>query len=185
MYRPSPKTPGARRGRGAKPLLAALAALLLASASGCIYGFTGGGLPSNIRTVFVEYFENTTPFDFLRSDVQRRLQAELPRNLGVRVAPQTTADAIVRGQLTGYDEQVVNVDPTTEGGRIQREQTRIQITFDAEIYDVKNDQVIWSGRSISAIGNYSPQRGESVDAGRERALNELVQKVIQGAQSQW
>ena len=179
MWPLSPKTSGARRARTASAALAA--ALLLA---GCMYSFTGGGLPANIRTVFIELWDNTTPYDFLRNDVQRELQQELPRNLGVRLAPQTTADALVRGKLNNSEEVVVNIDPNTTNGRITTQQKRVQITFDAEIYDVKNDKVIWRGNSISAVGNYNPE-SESVDAGRERALAELIQKLIQGAQSQW
>jgi len=180
MPRLSLTTSGARRARAASALLAA--ALLL---SGCIYKFTGGGLPSNIRTVYVDLFDNTTPYDFLRSDVQRQLQDQLPRNLGLRLASQQTADAIVRGKLSGYDESVTNFDPNASGGRINSNQTRVQITFDAEIYDVKNDRVLWTGSSISAIGLFSREKGESVDVGRKKALEDLVQKVIEGAQSQW
>lgn len=176
----SPQTSGARRARGASVLLAL--ALLL---SGCIYHFTGGGLPSNIRTVYVDLFDNTTPYDFLRSDVQRQLQDQLPRNLGVRLAPQQTADAIVRGKLSGYNEAVTNFTPGAPGDRITSNQTQVQITFDAEIYDVKNDKVIWQGSSISAIGLFSREKGETVDVGRQNALKDLVQKVVQGAQSQW
>jgi hypothetical protein len=150
-----------------------------------MYSLTGGGLPPNVRTVFVEYFENSTPHEILRADVQRELQQELPRSLGVRLAPQASADAVVRGKLTSYDEATTNIDPnTTPGGRVNAEQRRVQITFDAEIYDVKEDKVIWTGSSISAIGNYNPDR-ESVDVGRERAVQEIIQKVVQGAQSQW
>ncbi|HEU0055315.1 MAG TPA: LPS assembly lipoprotein LptE [Longimicrobium sp.] len=149
-----------------------------------MYSLTGGGLPPNIRTVYVDYFENTTPYEILRGDVQRELQQELPRSLGVRLAPQTNADAVVRGKLTSYDEATVNIDPNTSpGGRITAEQRRVQITFDAEIYDVKQDKVIWTGSSISAIGNFG--RGESVDVGRERAVREIIQKIVEGAQSQW
>jgi hypothetical protein len=174
-------TSGARRARAASALLAA--ALLL---SGCIYKFTGGGLPSNIRTVYVDLFDNTTPYDFLRSDVQRQLQDQLPRNLGLRLASQQTADAIVRGKLSGYDEAVTNFDPSAvSGGRINSNQTRVQITFDAEIYDVKGDKVIWQGSSISAIGLFSREKGETVEVGRRKALEDLVQKLIEGAQSQW
>jgi Lipopolysaccharide-assembly len=180
MPRLSLTTSGARRARAASALLAA--ALLL---SGCIYKFTGGGLPANIRTVYVDLFDNTTPYDFLRSDVQRQLQDQLPRNLGLRLASQQTADAIVRGKLSGYDEAVTNFDPNAPGGRINSNQTRVQITFDAEIYDVKNDRVLWTGSSISAIGLFSREKGESVDVGRKKALEDLVQKVIEGAQSQW
>jgi len=180
MSLPLPMTSGARRARAASALLAI--ALL---ASGCIYKFTGGGLPSNIRTVYIDLWDNTTPYDILRSDVQRQLQTELPRNLGVRLAPQQTADAIIRGKLSGYDEAVTNIDPNTPGGRITSNATQVRITFDAEIYDVKNDRVLWSGSSISALGDFSRQKGESVDVGRRKALEQVVQKVIEGAQSQW
>lgn len=180
MPRLSLTTPGIRLARAASALLAA--ALLL---SGCLYKFTGGGLPSNIRTVYVDLFDNTTPYDFLRSDVQRQLQDQLPRNLGLRLASQQTADAIIRGKLSGYDEAVTNFDPNAPGGRINSNQTRVQITFDAEIYDVKGDRVLWQGSSISAIGLFSREKGETVEVGRKKALEDLVQKVIEGAQSQW
>ena len=180
MPRLSLTTSGARRARAASALLAA--AFLL---SGCIYKFTGGGLPTNIRTVYVDLFDNTTPYDFLRSDVQRQLQDQLPRNLGLRLASQQTADAIVRGKLSGYDEAVTNFDPNAPGGRINSNQTRVQITFDAEIYDVKADRVLWQGSSISAIGLFSREKGETVEVGRRKALEDLVQKLIEGAQSQW
>ena len=178
-----PMTPGPRRAPSAR-LLAALAALPL-FLSACMYSLTGGGLPANIRTVYIELWENTTPYEYLRADVQRELQGRLPRDLGVRLAAQQNADAIVRGKLTSYEEVTVNLDPNTSpGGRIQPQQRRVQITFDAEIYDVKEDKVLWRGQSISAIGNYNPEN-ERVDVARERAVEELLQKVVQGAQSQW
>src|SRR3954453_10976803 len=168
MSLPLPMTSGARRARAASALLAI--ALL---ASGCIYKFTGGGLPSNIRTVYIDLWDNTTPYDILRSDVQRQLQTELPRNLGVRLAPQQTADAIIRGKLSGYDEAVTNIDPNTPGGRITSNATQVRITFDAEIYDVKNDRVLWQGNGISALGLFSRERGETVEVGRRKALEQL------------
>lgn len=175
-----PNLPGLRRARAASAVL--LAGLAL---SGCLYRFTGGGLPSNLRTVYVELFENTTPYDILRTEVQRQLQAELPRSLGLRLAPQATADALIRGKLTSYDESTINFDPNaSSGGRITANQRRVQITFDAEIYSVKDDKVIWQQSGISAVGNYNPA-GESVDVGRDRAIKQIIQKLLEGAQSQW
>lgn len=174
----SPKTPGARRARAASALFAA--ALLLA---GCMYSFTGGGLPPHIRTVFIEPWENTTPYNQLGPDVQQALQQGLPRNLGVRLAPLATADAVVRGKLATYDEQTTNINPNpTPGGRVEPLQAQVRITFDAEIYDLKRDSVLWRGNGISALGNFTPG---NVDEGRRKAIEEVVQKLVQGAQSQW
>jgi hypothetical protein len=179
MWHRSLKTSGARR--------ALLGSILLAAStlSGCLYSFTGGGLPSNIRTVYVELFENTTPDEALRSDVQRALQQRLPRELGVRLAPQASADAIIRGTLNGYDETTTNIAAQQQtGGRVQPVQRRLQITFDAEIFDVRNDKVIWKGSRISAVGEYNPSN-QTILIARDKAVTEVIQKVVQGAQSQW
>lgn len=175
----SPKRPGLRRARAASALLAA--ALLL---GGCFYGFTGGGLPPNVRTVFIEPFENTTPYLNLTTDVQLALQSELPRSLGVRLASRERADAVIRGKITDYREISANVRPSENPGRVDVLQAEVQIQFEGEIYDVKGDKPIYRAGSQAAIGTYNPDR-EQVATGRTKAVRELVVKMVQGAQSQW
>jgi hypothetical protein len=150
-----------------------------------MYSFTGGGLPSHIRTVYVDLWENSTTDEPLRAEVQTALQRQLPRELGVRLAPQASADAIIRGRITGYDEVTVNVDPNTDPqGRLQTRQKRLQLTFDAEIFDIRENAVIWRGGSIAAQGTWDPQ-GQTVLEAREEAVTDVVRKIVQGAQSQW
>jgi hypothetical protein len=173
------KRPGGRRARSAGALL------LLSLLAGCMYSFVGGGLPSHVRRVYIQPFENETPYQTLTSDLLREMQDKLPGSLGVRLASEQTADAIVRGTLKSAEEQTTNFDPQPDPtGRIQRLEARVQISFDAEIYDVRNDQVLWRGNGITAIGNFEPGR-EDVDDGRRKALEQVVQKLIEGAQSQW
>lgn len=179
MSLPFLKRPGVRRARAASALLAA--ALLL---NGCLYGFTGGGLPPHVRTVFIEPFENSTPYLNLTSDVQLALQEDLPRSLGVRLAPRATADAVIRGRITDYREVSANVRPSDNPGRIDVLQAEVQIQFEAEIYDVKEDKPLWRAGAQAAIGQYNPDR-EQVATGRTKAVEELVNKMVQGAQSQW
>jgi outer membrane lipopolysaccharide assembly protein LptE/RlpB len=181
MSRLSPMRPGHRRARSAA--LAALA--LLSLLSGCMYHFVGGGLPSHVRRVYIEPFDNETPYQTLTADLLREMQDQLPGSLGVRLASQQTADAIVRGTIKSAEEQTTNFNPTPDAtGRITRNEARVQISFDAEIYDVRNDAVLWKGNSVTATGLFDPQR-EDVDDGRRKALEEVVQKLIEGAQSQW
>ena len=174
------KRPGARRVRDA-----AGAFLLLSLLAGCMYSFVGGGLPSHVRRVYIQPFDNETPYQTLTADLLREMQDRLPGSLGVRLASQQTADAIVRGTLKSAEEQTTNFNPQPDPtGRIQRLEARVQISFDAEIYDVRNDEVLWRGNGITAIGNFEPNR-EDVDDGRRKALEQVVQKLIEGAQSQW
>lgn len=152
--------------------------------AGCMYSFAGGGLPRHIRTVAVTPFENATPQPLIESEVEIRIQEELPRNLGVRLAAENVADAVVRGRITGYDEIAASVRPTGQTDRIPVVQRQVRITYEVEIYDLREDRALWRAQSQSAIGDFQPD-SESVEVGRSRAVQDLVRKIIEGAQSQW
>ena len=177
MWRRFRKAPGSRR------LVAALVTLLLGS-GGC-YSFTGGGLPGHIRTVAVLPFDNTTVQPLLETDIQRELQTALPRNLGVRLAEEAIADAVVRGTVVGYEEVAASVRPSEQGAeRIDVAQRQVRITYNAEIYDLKEDRRIWAAQSQSVVGPYQPD-SETPEVGRQRAIKEISNRMIEGAQSQW
>lgn len=170
---------------GVRPARSAAALALVLLLAGCLYGFTGGGLPPHVRTVYVEPFENeTTEFGSFVTDVQLALQDELPRRLGVRLASEDGAHAVVRGKLVNYDEAAQNVR-ASQAGRVEVLRREVRITFQAEIYDMVEDRVLWRGTSVSAVGEYNPDAGESVEEARREAIEEMVRKVVEGAQSQW
>lgn len=159
---------------------------LAAGLGGCRYGFVGGGLPSHVRTVAVLPFENQTSQPLLETDIQRALQQELPRNLGVRIADQGVADAVVRGTVSSYDEVVSSVRPagaTPGSNEIPVAQRQVRIVFNAEIYDMREDQVLWRAQGQSVLGTFG--ENESQDAGRVRAIEEIVTRFVEGAQSKW
>lgn len=182
---PSPPRSGSRvseaRSRPLRLLVSSLALVLL---TGCLYSFVGGGLPGHIRTVAVEPFENATPQPILESEIERRIQEQLPRSLGVRIAAMDAADAVVRGRLTGYDEVAASFRPTDADQRIDVAQREVRITFEAEIYDLIEDRPLWRGQGQTVIGNFQPS-SETAEEGRARAVEDLVQRIIEGAQSQW
>jgi hypothetical protein len=163
------------------PKLLLLAPLLLA---GCMYSFVGGGLPSHIRTIAVLPFENTTPQPLIESEIESRMQTELPRNLGVRLASEAAADAVVRGRITGYDEVAASVRPAARDERVPVVQRQVRINYEAEIYDMRQDLPLWRGQGQSVIGNFAPD-SETPELGRSRAVQEMVREIIEGAQSQW
>lgn len=168
-------------------IVALLPVLALAlGTGGCNYGFVGGGLPSHVRTVAVLTFENDTSQPLLETDIQRALQRELPRSLGVRIAEESVADAVVRGTVSSYEEVVSSVRPssgTTPTNEVPVAQRQVRIVFDAEIYDMREDQVLWRAQGQSALGAFAD--GEGQEAGRERAIEEIVTRFVEGAQSQW
>jgi hypothetical protein len=161
--------------------LFALAMLLL---TGCVYSFTGGGLPRHIRTVAVVPFENATPEAGITTEIFTQLQEQLPRKLGVRLADQRVADAVIRGRVVSFDEPPPVVRPPQPGGTVEPVQGQIRITVDTEIYDLRENRPLWQNRSLTVVGNYQYER-EQRTTGQIRAIQELAQKIIEGAQSQW
>src|SRR5687767_6606727 len=83
----------------------ALIALVAVAAAACWlpYGFAGGGLPANIRTVAVLPFDNETSTPDLQRDVTETLRRELARKLGLREAAENRASAVVRGTILRYE----------------------------------------------------------------------------------
>jgi len=155
--------------------------LLLLGACRWGYNFSGGGLPSNIRTVAVMPFENRTPSAELPSELTDRLRSGIERRLGLRGAPPRNADALVRGTIVRYELDIpiaYSAEPvvTTTARR------RLSIVVDLEILDQKNNKVLWARQGLSAEGDYA----EGAEAsGRGDALDRIVNDVIEGAQSQW
>jgi curli biogenesis system outer membrane secretion channel CsgG len=160
-------------------------ALLLALAlPACNYGFTGGGgLPNSIRTIYIAPFDNQTDRSDLDQQVNRALTEELPRALGLRPAGERNADLIVRGTIMRYDDQASSYRPGT-AGNIDVEQHQVQITLAIQLIDVRENLVRYESQSVSGRGEYRPS-SQSDEAARVLALRQVIQQIVDGAQSQW
>src|SRR5690606_11824311 len=169
-----------RSGRRIRPERWLVAGLLLLAA--CNYGFQGGGgFPSDVRTLYIEPFENDTGDAELESQVFSKILERLPRALGVRPGARETADAILTGRITRYSDvtQDIPADPTN----IQNE---VQIGISVRIVDVRENLILWESSSLVGRAVYRPSApGETDRAARERAIEHLIQQIVDGAQSQW
>lgn len=145
------------------------------------YGFTGGGLPSHVRTVAVIPFENLTAAPELQRELAEALRGELQSRLGLRNAAESRANAIVRGTIQRYETDI----PIAYSGNNTNQTSarrQLQISVDIEMFDQVAGKVLWQRKALTAEGQYE-ERG--VLAGRRLAIERIVNDVIQGAQSQW
>jgi hypothetical protein len=160
-----------------------IAVSLLPVIAACNYGFAGGGLPPNINDVYVTPIENrTTQFALTDPFTQGLLDAVRSR-LGVQLASRDNADAEIRAELTRYIDQASNFAGREDVGA-EVFQRRVSITARVEIVDLASNEIVWSGTSVNGVGEYAPDT-ESEEVGQELALENLIQKIIDGAQSQW
>jgi hypothetical protein len=165
---------------------AGLAAAAALAAAGC-YGFQGGGgFPEHVRSLYIEVFElerNVSQVE-LPSELRDEMLDRLPGALGVRLAAEEQADAIVRGTVTRYEDGTQTYTPSTVGRTVDVSENRTVVGIRIEIVDVRRNVVLWENASVTGEGVWQ-RDSQSAEDGRRLAVEVIVQRIIDGAQSQW
>jgi hypothetical protein len=151
-------------------------------AVGCMpYGFTGGGLPPEVRTFAVANFENQTGTSQLPKEITDALRARIRDRLGLRDATEAKANALVRGTVQRYEVDI----PVgySANNKQQTTATRsLELRLDIEMIDQVTGKTLWQQKGAVVQEQYQ-EGGEP--AARRRAIDQIVNKLIEGAQSQW
>jgi hypothetical protein len=167
--------------RAATPL--ALLAGVLGSTS-CNYSFRAGSFPPpHIRTIAIEPFDNQTTRFELSAELYDQLLRNLPGALGIRTAGVDVADAVVRGSITRYDVAAPNYRAGAGGRPPEVLQRQVSIGISVEIIDLVEDVILWESSSVLAQGEFP--EGAPEEGGRQIAMELLVQRIVDGAQSNW
>lgn len=172
--------PFRKRSGAARPL----APLLAVALSGCVYGFNAGtGL--ELETIAIVPFENETTRLELTEEIQTRLLQDLPSNLGLVLAGEDQADAVVTGTIRDYSLQAPNYRSTgQQGDRPQVLQRQVNLTVSVQVLDVRRNLILWDEASIRTEGQYL-EATEEEDVGKDLAYQFLVQRIVDGLQSNW
>ncbi len=167
-------------------LMRALVALpILLGGVGCNYSFRAGSFPPpHIKTIAVAPFDNETARFELTGEVYDELLRELPRALGIRTAGEDMADAVVRGTITRYDVIAPSYRAAEPGQPAQVLQRQVNIGASIQIVDLVENVILWEDRNVTAQGEFA-EASETEDVGRQEAIKLLIQKIVDGAQSNW
>ena len=109
--------------------------------AGCPYGFQGGTLP-NVKTVAILPFDNDTPEPALTQEVSNAVRQALEDRLGLRVATEAKADAIVRGRVVRYDPDVPQ-GVQAGVGQVTVTKRKVQLIVDVEIINQREGTSVW------------------------------------------
>lgn len=108
----------------------------LVSSCGVKYGFTGGSIPENMKTVHVAYFENIAPM------VYQTLGQNFTEGLKERIRNQSRlsqvngeADAMFEGVITGYDIAPAAVEANTDRAALNRLTVTVKVTYTNRLDD--------------------------------------------------
>lgn len=155
---------------------------------GCAYGFSGGGLPPEVRTVVVLPFENATADPTMATEANRTVREVVERRLGLRSVAEARADAVVTGTVVRYEpDQPVAYRGTgsnSQGraGEVEVDRRLLQITVNIEMVQQSTGRQLLRRKTFSVDQQYPPGReGE----GRRLALEDIAKQIITDAQSTW
>lgn len=126
-------------------------------------------------------FENDTPEPALTQEVSDAVREALEGRLGLRVAAEANADALVRGRVVRYDPDLpIAIQPGQ--GQVTVTKRKVQLVVDVEIVNQREGTTVWKRQGLAVDGEYAPPQEA---AGRKLALQKLVNDIVDGAQSQW
>ena len=109
----------------------------------------------------------------------------MPRTFGVRTGGEEFAEALVRGTVRQYIVQAEAYRPEAGGGdRTQVVERQVRLQVEVQVIDQVNNLILWENSGLSAEGEYLEAAGDE-SAGRQLALERVVQGIIDGLQSNW
>ena len=160
-------------------LLVFLSSLLC---GGCgIYTFSGSSLPAHLKTVDVPLFENQSMEPDIAEEITQELNKQILSGNLLRII-QTSGDATVTGVVTGY-----LYEPYTFGASATRQvavdQYIVKITAKVDFIDNVKNVPLFEG-SITGEGIYDFHK-ETEETGREKAIKDIVQRILQSSLQSW
>lgn len=163
---------------------AVLRALLLAPLpllGGCLYGFTGGGLPRDLRTVAVLPFENLTPVPEVQREVFEAVRRAMQDRLNLRDSPVERADVLVTGVIREYEVDLP-VGVTADPAQATTARRKLQLVVDYEIVNQKTGELLRDKKGATREAQYA--EGAEL-RGRRDAIEQMVNELIDEMLSQW
>jgi hypothetical protein len=145
---------------------------------GC-YTFSGSTLPSNIRTIEVPLFENMALVQGAAERITEVLSQKVSREKLTLVA--RNGDASIRGVVVSYRNTASDYIGTRDDLTVKS--YAVEIVADIIFTDNKNGREIYRGRIVS-VGHYD-FASESENDGRERAIDDLTEKILLNSIRGW
>ncbi len=171
----------------------AVSALLLVAAlplsvtvpmmSGCAGYALESSFDTDIETVYLPLFDNTTFNYGLEAQLTEALAKEIHRTTPWRVTSDRGADTELRGAITRVDKRELSTDSVS--GLVQELATIITVTFDWT--DAETGEVLVARRGFTVAEPYAPLRGaqERPETGEASAIDRLARDIVAELRSDW
>jgi hypothetical protein len=155
-------------------------AVLLA---GCLGGYSSQPLyPQDVKSVYVEMFDNTTFRRDLEYDltdaIAKRIDAETPYRI---VSDRSRADTVISVNIIAINDSVLTVERSI--GRALESQAEVIAQFSWK--NLQTGQYLIENKKISATAAYSEFQQQSFDYASKSAANKLAERIVEQMQTGW
>lgn len=157
-------------------IIIAVAATAVAACG--VYTFSPSTL-GNVRTVAIPLFENQTTEGGLREPLTDQLAQAFVSDNTLKVVREPQADAVIRGAVVSYQR-----DPYSHTQEEQVQEYICRVALDVAFTNRKSGKVIWEQKGMSNFGIYEAA-SESEDLGKARAIEKLVQDILNRTVKGW
>lgn len=153
---------GARRTPQLKSALRRLPVVLLAVVTaGCGYSVRGH-LPADVRTVAVPILGNRTTKPAVETEMTRALVDAFATDGRLKVVGRDAADAVLEGEVTGYDLVSIAFDPAANV-RLYR----LVVTMNVRVRDVRRNTLLFQQQGLSEKADFRVSGAVSETISRE------------------
>jgi hypothetical protein len=151
-----------------------LAAFFLA---GC-YSFSGSTLPSHLRTIQIHPVENRTLEAALPDRVTQGLRDGFRSRTNLRQVNQNG-----NSELFGTLLQYSHTPQSTAGSSVTT--WRVDLLVKVLFVDRVRGDTLYNNSQVPGYGAYTPDKGETEETGRTRAIQNLVQAIVDNTALAW
>jgi len=146
------------------------------------YAF-GSGHRTDIHTVAVPIFENTTFQHVLEMQLTDAIIKEVHRTTPWRVAPRGSAETVLTGEITSAE--IRKLSSQRETGLIQEAAVDLSVNFQWK--SVTDGKVLIARKNFRAAQNFVPARGaqERLEFGQSSAIDQMAKDIVAELRSNW
>ena len=157
------------------PIFALMTVVLLLG--GCGYSLHGH-LPADIKTVSVPVLGNKTAKPFVETEMTRALADAFATDGRLKLAGRDAADAILEGEVTGYELVSIAFDPAANV-RLYR----LVVTMNVRFRDVRRNTLLFQQQGLSEKADFRVSGAVSETISREEigllaATRDIARAVV-------
>lgn len=167
---------------------AAAATALTASAMGCAsdptQGYTfGSAFASDIQTVAVPVWDNTTFMPGLEMRLTEALVKEIHRSTPWAVTDASSAETVLTGEIDEASLRSLNTDSTS--GLVQEQALELAVNF--RWRDNRSGESLATRRNFRETGVFVPKAGagEPIETAEQGAIEALARDIVAELRSAW